>query len=180
MLRKKHMLIVTCAAAVLTCVPYLLMGGTAGKLIEKIVFLPTVFLLLLVADRWSEVSPLVVIPLFSALWVILIFCAPGIHLHGRWLLQSSNIKARALAECVPADELHHAFWEDEGFFPDPQLLYVVYDPHDQLVVSREDVKTLAGIPCNVEVTQRLEPKWYLVVFPRNATWESCRRTKTAG
>jgi len=92
--------------------------------------------------------------------------------HGRWLLESRQLKAEVLAQPSADGELKHMEWEATGFAGVANnTAYLVFDPADSLTAHPSGEFT--GIPCKVPSVGRLERHWYSVRFYTDEDWSDC-------
>ena len=94
----------------------------------------------------------------------------------RWLIGSHRYKAELLAAPDSANgELKHIEWDGWGWAGQDTVVYLVFDPTDALSTATKGRSPgrMRGIPCEVFRVQRLESRWYAVVFYTNTDWSHC-------
>lgn len=82
-----------------------------------------------------------------------------------------------MASSPMKNQLSHAEWDGDGWggaTVGDWTGYVVYDLSDSLPRSGTDQppRRVDGIPCEVVVVRRLEPRWYSVVTNMNQFWDN--------
>jgi hypothetical protein len=96
--------------------------------------------------------------------------------HGRWLLESRQLKAEVLAQPSADGESKHMEWEATGFAGVANnTAYLVFDPADSL--TAHPTGEFTGLPCKVPSVDRLEHHWYSVRFYTDEDWSDCPVTK---
>jgi hypothetical protein len=96
--------------------------------------------------------------------------------HGRWLLESRQLKAEVLAQPSADGEFKRMEWEATGFAGVANnTAYLVFDPADSL--TAHPTGESSGIPCKVLSVDRLEHHWYSVRFYTDEDWSDCPVTK---
>jgi hypothetical protein len=92
--------------------------------------------------------------------------------HGRWLLESRQLKAEVLSQPSADGEFKHMEWEATGFAGVANnTAYLVFDPADSL--TAHSTGEFTGIPCKVPSVDRLEHHWYSVRFYTDEDWSDC-------
>jgi hypothetical protein len=95
----------------------------------------------------------------------------------RWLIWSQDYKALVLAQPIsPKGDLKHIEWDGSGFAGVANnTVYLVFDPANSLSVAAKKHQSgkFSGIPCEVDLTRRLENDWYAVLFYTDQTWDKC-------
>jgi hypothetical protein len=94
----------------------------------------------------------------------------------RWLINSPSYKSSVIAEPVSANStFKHIEWDGWGWAGQDTNVYLIFDPTDSFsnASGKEQPGALTGLPCAVWRVERLEPKWYYVVFFTNTTWNAC-------
>ncbi len=96
--------------------------------------------------------------------------------HGRWLLFGGEYKRAVLAQPQPlAGDLRHLEWDDWGLAGSGTSAYLVFDPEDTLISRLRESKDgrINQYLCGASAINRLQAKWYSVVFYTNQFWEAC-------
>ena len=104
---------------------------------------------------------------------------PVLRARLRWAVFSGHYKSKLLAQPNTGSTFRHLQWDEWGFVPGDNFVYLVYDPHDSLAATSSQSRALriAGIPCEVPMIRRLETRWYFVQFYTDQQWENCRQAK---
>jgi hypothetical protein len=124
--------------------------------------------------RWCLLM-LGVIAVFVATSAVVLPHANAIRATARWLFWSNAYKAEVLASPAPASgQLRHIEWDGWGMFGMDTIVYLVFDPTDQLSAQAARAGKLSGIPCDVLQTNRLESRWYSIAFDTGEDWNSCK------
>lgn len=120
----------------------------------------------------------------AALWVtaVAMFLLAGkydfaIRTTVRWLIWSRDYKAEVLAQPRSINgDFKHVEWDGWGFpGAGDTTVYLVFDPSDSLSAAAKNHQTgkFDGIPCAVPRVNRLENRWYTVLFYTDEDWNHC-------
>jgi len=98
-----------------------------------------------------------------------------IYATGKWLTHAKQYKAEVMAQPQsPNGELNHIEWDGWGMAGSGDTtVYLVFDPDDRLPSASDKASRLAGLPCPVWRTKRLEAHWDYVVFYTDTGWGGC-------
>lgn len=95
----------------------------------------------------------------------------------RWLAWSRDYKTEVLAQPPSTNgNFKHIEWDGWGFAgAGDTTVYLVFDPSDSLSGAARNRRAgkFDGIPCAVPVVNRLEKRWYTVVFYTDEDWNHC-------
>jgi hypothetical protein len=100
----------------------------------------------------------------------------GWHSRAKWLLSASEYKTKVTSEPIGQDNsLRHLEWDGWGFAGKETVVYLVFDPKDQLLHASSTGTSgkYPGIPCEVYRVRRLEKDWYVVEFYTEQGWDNC-------
>jgi hypothetical protein len=93
---------------------------------------------------------------------------------GKWLVKGAEYKKQVLAQPTsPRGDLKHIEWGGWGMAGQETIVYLVYDPADNLAVGADKPGKFGGIPCEVQSVRPLDRNWYLATFYTNADWNNC-------
>jgi hypothetical protein len=94
----------------------------------------------------------------------------------RWLIWSTDFKAKVTAQPIPANgNVKHLDWDGWGWGGENTEVYLVFDPTDSLSAAAKSHQPgkFNGLPCKVVLVLRLERNWYATQFYTGTDWDHC-------
>ena len=99
-----------------------------------------------------------------------------LHLSMRWLFRGPHYQSEVLAQ-PPSQgkDLKHVEWDGWGIAGQETVVYLVFDPSDELSIAARSggPGKFRGIPCEVPLVRRMEKNWYSVTFYTEEDWDHC-------